>query len=315
MIPLSFWIGFHVALLVFLALDLGVFHRRPGEIGLREAAIWSVVWIVAALAFNAGVYRYLGPERGLEFFTGYFIERTLSIDNIFVFVVVFSFFAVPPAHQHRLLVWGILGALVFRGVLIAAGAALLERFHWVSLLFGVFILLTGVKFFFHRPEEMNVTGNPMLRLARKLLPVTEEYEGGSFLVKRAGRLMATPLLLVLLVVESVDVAFALDSIPAIFAVTRSPFIVYTSNVFAILGLRASYFLLAGLVPKLRYLSTGLAAVLVFIGLKMLGDYWIPLSTGVSLLIVLMLLGVAVGASLLIPNARAQGDGAAGGGGR
>ncbi|HKM90135.1 MAG TPA: TerC/Alx family metal homeostasis membrane protein [Candidatus Acidoferrales bacterium] len=303
MVPLSFWIGFHGLLLAFLALDLGVFHRAPKPVSLRDAAIWSVVWIVAALAFNAGVYAYLGPARGLEFFTGYLIERALSIDNIFVFVVVFSYFGVPGDHQHRVLFWGILGALGLRGALIAAGAVLLERFHWVNFLFGAFVLVTGVRFFFHRPEKIDVGRNPVLRLARRFLPVTQGYEGGAFLVKRAGGWAVTPLLLVLLVVESVDVAFALDSIPAIFAVTRVPFIVYTSNVFAILGLRASYFLMAALVPRLTYLSAGLAAVLVFIGLKMLGAAWFTMTTGVSLLIVLLLLGAAAGASLLAPAPR------------
>src|SRR5271155_1272377 len=219
MVPLSFWIGFHAVLLAFLAVDLGVFHRTPKEVGIRAAAVWSVVWILAALAFNAGIYFHLGPSRGLEFFTGYLIERALSIDNLFVFVVVFSFFGVPAEHQHRVLFWGILGTLVLRGALIAAGAALVERFHWVNLLFGAFVLATGVRFFFHRPEKIDVGRNPVLRLARRFLPVTEGYEGGAFVVKRAGRWAITPLLCVLLVVESVDVAFALDSIPAIFAVT------------------------------------------------------------------------------------------------
>jgi tellurite resistance protein TerC len=312
MVPLSFWIGFHLAVFVFLAVDLGVIHRSPGEIHLREALVWSIVWIGAALAFNAGIYRYLGPERGLEFFTGYLIERALSIDNIFVFIVVFSFFGVPAVHQHRVLFWGILGALAFRGALIAAGAALLVRFHWMTFLFGAFLLITGVRLFFRRPEQIDVGRNPVLRLARRLLPVTEGYEGGAFLFQRAGRWTATPLLLVLLVVESADVAFALDSIPAIFAVTRSPFIVYTSNVFAILGLRASYFLMAALVPRLRYLSAGLAAVLVFIGLKMLGEPWFALTTGASLLTVVLLLSGAVAASLLAPPARGPRHGAGGG---
>jgi tellurite resistance protein TerC len=300
MVPISFWVGFHVVLFAFLALDLGVFHRNPHEVSTREAAIWSVAWVVVALIFNAGIYRYMGPERGLEFFTGYLIERALSIDNIFVFVVVFSFFAVPAIYQHRVLFWGILGALVFRGILIVAGAALLERFHWLSLVFGAFILITGIRFFFHSPGKMDVGKNPVVRLARRLMPVTDEYAGAAFFVRREGRRVATPLLLVLLLVESVDVAFALDSIPAIFAVTRVPFIVYTSNVFAILGLRASYFLLAAAVPRLRYLGPGLAAVLVFIGLKMLAEPWAPISTGVSLLVVLLLLVVAVAASLLLP---------------
>ena len=300
MVPLSFWFGFHVALLGLLALDLGVFHRAPHEVSFREAAVWSVAWVAAALAFNWGVYAYMGPGRGLEFLTGYLIERALSIDNIFVFVVVFSYFGVPARYHHRVLFWGIIGALLMRGAFIAAGAALLERFQWVNYVFGAFVLITGVRLFFHPPERVDVGRNPVLRLARRLLPVTEGYPNQAFLVRREARWLATPLLFVLLVVESVDVAFALDSIPSIFAVTRSAFIVYTSNVFAILGLRASYFLMAALVPRLSYLSAGLAAVLVFIGLKMLGQPWMEISTGVSLAAVLAILALAVGASLMLP---------------
>ena len=306
MVPLSFWIGFHAVLLVLLGLDLGVFHRRPHEVSFREAAVWSVVWVVVAIAFNWGVYVYLGPRHGLEFFTGYVIERALSIDNIFVFVVVFAFFGVPAEFQHRVLFWGIFGALVMRGAFIAAGAALLARFHWVNYVFGAFVLFTGVRFFFHKPEKVDVGRNPALRLARRLLPVTEGYEGRSFLVKRGGQWLATPLLLVLLVAESVDVVFALDSIPSIFAVTQSPFIVYTSNVFAILGLRASYFLLAALVPRLVYLSAGLATVLVFIGVKMLVEPWMQISIGVSLGVVVSALVLTTVASLLAPSRAAAG---------
>ncbi|HUJ40139.1 MAG TPA: TerC family protein [Candidatus Acidoferrales bacterium] len=298
MVPFPFWIGFHVVLLALLALDLGVFHREAHEVSLGEAAVWSVVWVLVAVAFNWGVYAYLGPQRGLEFFAGYVIERALSIDNIFVFVVVFSYFGVPAVQHHRVLFWGIFGALVLRGAMIAAGAVLLERFQWVNYVFGAFVLVTGVRFFFHRPEKVDVGRNPVLRLARRLLPVTEGYEGSAFLVRRSGRWVATPLLLVLLMVEWVDVAFALDSIPSIFAVTRAPFIVYTSNVLAILGLRASYFLMAALVPRLTYLSAGLAAVLVFIGLKMLGQAWMEVSTGVSLAVVLSILALTAGGSLL-----------------
>ena len=312
MVPLTFWIGFHVALLVLLALDLGVFHRAPHEVSVREAAVWSVVWVLVALAFNWGVYVYMGPERGLEFLSGYLIERALSIDNIFVFVVVFSFFGVPAVQHHRVLFWGIFGALVLRGGLIAAGAVLLERFQWVNYVFGGFVLITGVRFFFHRPEKVDVNRNPVLRMARRLLPVTESYEGNSFVVTRNGRRLATPLLLVLLVVESVDLAFALDSIPSIFAVTRSPFIVYTSNVLAILGLRASYFLMAALVPRLVYLSAGLAAVLVFIGLKMLAEPWMEISTGASLAVVLTALVATAGASLLVPARAPEAGGNKGG---
>jgi tellurite resistance protein TerC len=304
MVTPATWVGFHIALFLLLALDLGVFHRRPHAVTLREAAVWSIVWLGVALAFNAGVYRFLGPERGIEFFTGYLIERSLSIDNILVFVLIFSYFAVPAEYHYRILFWGILGAVVFRGALIAAGALLLAKFHWVTYLFGALVLVSGVRFFFHRPGEIDPERNPVLRMARRLLPVTEGYVAENFLVRRGGRWLATPLLLVLLMIESSDVVFAMDSIPAIFAVTRSPFIVYTSNVFAILGLRASYFLLASLLPRLRYLTIGLAAVLVFIGLKMLGEHWVSVPTGVSLLVVALLLGATLGASLIAAPAAA-----------
>jgi tellurite resistance protein TerC len=305
MVPLSAWAGFHLVLFLFLALDLGVFHPKGRAISLRNAAVWSVFWGLLALAFCAGVYRTLGAERGLEFLTGYLIERALSLDNTFVFAVIFSSFTVPAAFQHRVLFWGILGALAFRGAMIAAGAALLARFEWVSLVFGAFVLLAGVRFFFHRPEKIQMERNPVLRLARRLLPVTGDYQGAHFLVRGPdSRWMATPLLMVLLVVESVDVAFALDSIPAIFSVTRDPFIVYTSNVFAILGLRASYFLVAALLSRLRFLNAGLAAILVFIGVKMLAEPWYRLSIGISLLAIVLLFAVTVACSLGAPAAAA-----------
>lgn len=300
MVPLTFWIGFHVALLVLLALDLGVFHRAPHEVSVREAAMWSVVWVLVALAFNWGVYVYMGPERGLEFLSGYLIERALSIDNIFVFVVVFSFFGVPAVQHHRVLFWGIFGALVLRGGLIAAGAALLERFQWVNYVFGAFVLITGVRFFFHRPEKVDVSRNPVLRLARRLLPVTESYEGNSFVVTRNGRRLATPLLLVLLVVESVDLAFALDSVPSIFAVTRSPFIVYTSNVLAIIGLRSLYFAVSGLMKVFRFLHYGLALVLVLVGLKMIASGRVEIPIAATLGVVAAVLLSSIGLSVAFP---------------
>jgi tellurite resistance protein TerC len=302
MVPFSAWAAFHVALFGFLSLDLGVFHRKNEPVGLRSAALWSCFWVLLALAFAAGVNYTLGPQRGLEFLTGYLIERALSLDNTFVFAVVFSFFAVPAGLQHRVLFWGILGALIFRGAFIAAGVTLLEHFSWLNLVFGAFVLITGVRFFFHRPENIRVERNPLLRLARRMLPVTAEYHGSQFIVRsEPGGWAVTPLLLVLLVVESADVAFALDSIPAIFSVTRDPFIVYTSNVFAILGLRASYFLIAALLARLRFINIGLSALLVFIGLKMLAEPWYRLSIGASLLIVLLLLVGMVAASLLAPG--------------
>ncbi len=301
------WIGFNVFVLGMLALDLGVFHRHAHAVSVREATIWSVVWISLALVFNAGIYFFwdtLVPgselsngEAGLAFLTGYLIEKSLSVDNIFVFALLFSYFAVPAAYQHRVLFWGILGALVMRAALIAAGAALLKEFHWIIYVFGGFLILTGIKMALHREGEIHPEQNPLVRLFRRLMPVTEGYVGDKFFVRKAGALMATPLFLVLLVVESTDLVFAVDSIPAIFAVTKDPFIVYTSNVFAILGLRSLYFMLAGAMSKFHYLKPALAVVLVFVGAKMVlvDIYKIPVAF--SLGVIASILTVAVVASL------------------
>ncbi|HEY3228378.1 MAG TPA: TerC family protein [Roseiflexaceae bacterium] len=280
-----------------LALDLGVFHRAAHEVSLKEAAIWSAVWIALALSFNLVIYLWRGPEVGLQFFTGYLIEKALSVDNIFVFVLIFAAFGVPAVYQHRVLFYGILGALVMRGVLIGLGTALVSSFHWVLYLFGAFLIVTGIKMARHQTTEVHPGQNPLVRLLRRFFPVTAEYAGQHFFVRRDGRRWATPLLLVLLVVESTDLVFALDSIPAIFAITTDPFIVYTSNVFAILGLRALYFLLAGSVRRFAYLQLGLAAVLVFVGVKMvLADlYKIPIA--VSLGVIATILATAIGASI------------------
>jgi tellurite resistance protein TerC len=294
---LPLWIGFHILVFALLALDLGVFQRRARVIPLAEAAVASAVWILLALIFNAGIFMRMGSQHGLDFFTGYVIEYALSADNIFVIAVIFRYFHVPAESQHRVLTWGILGALAMRGGLVAAGAALLDRFSWTLMILGAFVLYTGIHMFFHRPESLNPEKNPVLRLARKMFPLAPSYRAGHFFVREGGRWLATPLLLVLLSVEATDAAFALDSIPAIFAITRFPFIVYTSNVFAVLGLRSLYFLLAGLLPKFRHLSRGLAVVLVFIGVKMLAEKWVPISTGLSLLVVAAVLALSVLASL------------------
>jgi tellurite resistance protein TerC len=292
------WIGFTAFVLAMLALDLGVFHRKAHVVRCREALAWTLVWIALALVFNLLVYQRFGPERGLEFLTGYLIEKALSVDNIFVFVVIFSFFGVPAAYQHRVLFWGIVGALLMRAVFILAGAALLQRFHWIIYLFGAFLVATGVKLLVHRSVEVHPERNPAYRLFRRFVPSVSDYRGQSFTVLENGRRLATPLLAVLVVVEATDVVFAVDSIPAIFAVTADPFIVYTSNIFAILGLRALYFLLAGVVDRFRYLKLGLALVLCFVGLKMLASdvYEVPIR--VSLLVVGGLLAGSIGASLL-----------------
>jgi tellurite resistance protein TerC len=287
------WVAFSVFVLGMLALDLGVFHRKAHEVRVKEALTWSIVWIALALVFNAGIYWKFGSEPALQFLTGYLIEKALSVDNLFVFLVVFSYFSVPKAYQHRVLFWGILGALVFRAIFIALGAVLLAKFHWVMYLFGAILVVTGIRLML-KTEEEHPERNPLFRLFTRFVPSTSSYRGTKFLVKEAGRWFATPLLLVLIAVESTDIVFAVDSIPAIFAITSDPFIVFTSNIFAILGLRALYFLLADVISRFAYLKYGLAAVLVFVGIKMLivEVYKIPilLSLGV---VVLLLAGAAV----------------------
>jgi len=285
-----------------------VFHRHAHKVSIKEATIWSVVWITMAMVFNLGLYlfwdrvspnnSYSNSEAALAFFTGYLIEKSLSVDNIFVFVLIFTFFAVPAIYQHRVLFWGILGALIMRGALIAVGAVLLKEFHWIIYIFGAFLIFTGIRMAIHRNEEMHPEQNPVVKLLRRIIPVAENYEGDHFFIRRAGKLLATPLFLVLLIVESTDLVFAVDSIPAIFAVTNDPFIVYTSNVFAILGLRSLYFLLAGVLDKFYYLKLGLSFVLAFVGTKMVivDIYKIPI--GLSLGVIASILAISVVGSLL-----------------
>jgi tellurite resistance protein TerC len=297
----SLWIGFTVFVLAMLALDLGVFHRKTHAIRMREALAWSSVWIGLALCFNAGIYFLFGPERALEFLTGYMIEKALSVDNLFVFLVLFSYFAVPPSLQHRVLFWGIVGALVMRAGFIMAGAALIQQFHWVIYIFGAFLVFTGIKLLAAREGgNMDPERNLVLRLFRRIMPSVPDYRGARFSVKEAGRRYATPLLTVLVVIEATDIVFAVDSIPAIFAITTDPFIVFTSNIFAILGLRALYFLLAGMIGKFRFLKIGLGMVLVFVGAKMLiaGVLHVPIAA--SLGVVGGLIGLSVAASVLFP---------------
>jgi len=294
------WVGFTVFVLAMLALDLGVFHRRAHAVHVREALLWTLVWISLAMIFNVGVYFWFGSERALEFLTGYVIEKALSVDNIFVFLVIFSYFAVPAALQHRVLFWGILGALVMRAIFIFLGAALLQQFHWVMYVFGAFLLFTGVKLLLQRGSEVHPERNPLFRLFRRMVPSVSDYRGSHFTVVEAGKRYATPLLLVLVAIEATDLVFAVDSIPAVFAITRDPFIVYTSNIFAILGLRALYFALAGVMGRFHYLRVGLALVLAFVGAKMmLTDlYKIPIVA--SLAVVAALLAGSVVASLIRP---------------
>jgi tellurite resistance protein TerC len=294
----ALWIGFTALVLGLLALDLGVFHRQAHVVRFREALAWSVVWVAVALVFNAGLAWFHGAERGLEFLTGYLIEKALAVDNIFVFLVVFATFRVPPAYHHRILFWGILGALVMRAAFIFAGAALLERFHWIMYVFGAFLVATGAKLLVQNEAELHPERNPLFRLFTRVVPSVPAYHGSRFTVVKDGRRHATPMLLVLVCVEAADLVFAVDSIPAIFAVTRDPFIVFTSNIFAILGLRAMFFLLAGVMDRFHFLKVGLALVLAFVGTKMLlADVWkIPI--GVSLGVIGAILGAAVLASWL-----------------
>jgi tellurite resistance protein TerC len=279
------WVGFNLFVLIALALDLGVFHRKAHKITFREAAFGSALWITAALCFGWCVWHWYGSQRGLEFFTGYVIEKALSVDNLFVFLVIFRSFQVPEAVQHRVLAWGILGALVMRGIMIGAGAVLVARFQWILPAFGVFLVYTGLHMIWKREKQVHYEKNPIFRFASSHLRVTKDYRGGSFFLKEGGQLFVTPLLLVLLIVEISDVTFAVDSIPAIFGITRDPFIVYTSNVFAILGLRALYFLLADFLDYFHYLGIGLALVLIFIGAKMVADPWLHISVVLSLSVV------------------------------
>lgn len=298
-VPLEFWIAFNVLVLCLLALDLFVFHRKAHAISAREAAWTSAVWIGLSCLFGGWVWHIRGPGPGLEFFTGYLIEYSLSVDNIFIFVLLFSYFRVPAETQHRVLFWGVLGALVMRGTMIALGSALISQFHWVLYLFGAFLVYTGVNMLLHREEdELNPEKNPFFSYARRHLPLTEGYEGSRFAVRREGRLLFTPLMLVLIMVESTDLIFAVDSIPAIFSVTLDPFIVYTSNICAILGLRSLYFLLARVVHKFVYLKTGLSIVLTFIGCKMLLADLYKIPTGLSLVVVGTVLAATVALSLL-----------------
>ena len=296
------WIGFNVFVLVMLALDLGVFHRKAHVVSLKESLSWTVVWIALAMVFNLGVWHYSGSQRALEFFTGYLIEKSLSVDNVFVFALLFSYFAVPSVYQHKVLFWGILGALIMRAIMIALGAVLITKFAWIIYVFGGFLILTGIKMIVKREEEIHPERNPVVRWFKKLMPVTPDYRGDKFFVRENGVRMATPLFVVLLLVELSDVIFAVDSIPAIFAVTTDPFIVYTSNVFAILGLRSLYFALAGVMDKFHYLKVGLGVVLTFVGVKMILAHtaW-KIDTLVSLAVILMILATSVVLSLIRPR--------------
>lgn len=297
------WVAFNAAVLAVLAIDLGLFNRRAHDVSVREAATWSAIWIALALAFAGWVFHAHGRHAGMEFIAGYLVEYSLSVDNIFVIVLIFSYFGIRGEYQHRVLFWGILGALLMRGAMIALGATLIQRVHWITYLFGAFLLITGLRMLRHDEASVDPDANPIVRLVRRLVPVCGDYHGQQFFIRdsdTAGRVrwMATPLFIVLVVIETMDLVFAVDSIPAVFAVTRKPFIVYTSNIAAILGLRSLYFLLAGAVTKFRYLRFGLATILAFVGVKMLVAGRYPIPTLVSLGVIIGILAATALASAI-----------------
>jgi tellurite resistance protein TerC len=296
-----FWAGFVAFVLSMLALDLGVFHRKAHEVRPKEAATWTLVWVSLALVFAGGLFYFYGREVGLTFLTGYIIEESLSVDNIFVIVLIFEYFRVPKTCQHRVLFYGILGALVMRGVFIGLGAVLIARFEWILYVFGAMLIITGVRMTFKQDDEFNGEENPIVKLVRRFVPITPAYHGKHFFIIENGKRFATPLLLVLILVEFTDLIFAIDSIPAIFGVTKDPFIVFTSNIFAILGLRSLYFLLAAVVDRFHLLKYGLALILTFVGVKMLGEEFFHLDIVVSLAIILGILALSVIASIIWPR--------------
>jgi tellurite resistance protein TerC len=296
-----FWVGFIAFVLAMLALDLGVFHREAHEVRPKEAGIWTAVWVALALLFACGLYLLSGRHVALTFLTGYVVEEALSADNIFVMVLIFEYFRVPKLCQHRVLFYGILGALVMRGLFIAVGAALIAKFHWILYLFGAMLVVTGIRMGIKSDEEFDGEQNRIVRAARRLLPFSNDYHGKNFFVVEAGRKLATPLLLVLILVELTDLVFAIDSIPAIFGVTTDPFIVFTSNIFAVLGLRSLYFLLAAVVDRFHLLKYGLALILSFVGFKMLSERFIEIDIALSLSIILGVLALSITASLVWPR--------------
>lgn len=293
------WIGFNIFILILLTIDLVVFSRRPHEIRIREALVWSGVWIAIALLFNVGVYIWLGHLAALQFFTGYLIEKSLSVDNLFVFLLLFTYFKVPSKYQHEVLYWGIIGALILRGSLILLGSALIQRFHWILYVFGLFLVITGIRMAFGNDEDdVHPERNIVVKFFKRFFPVVPDYHEQHFFVRIGRKRYATLLFIVLIVVETTDLVFAVDSIPAVFAVTRDPFIVYTSNVFAILGLRSLYFALAGMMNMFYYLRLGLSVVLTFVGLKMIAEPFIDVPIGIALGVVAGVLAASVIASLI-----------------
>jgi tellurite resistance protein TerC len=301
------WTVFGVLIPVMLVLDLGVFHRRAHAVKVKEALIWSSVWISLALLFCLGIYLLIGPEKALNFITGYLVEKSLSVDNLFVFLLIFTYFSVPANDQHHVLFWGVLGAVVMRGIFIATGLTLLTYLHWIIYIFGAFLIYTAVRLAVEKNKEVHPENNPILRLFRRFVPITRNYHSNKFFIKRNGRRLATPLLLVLVVIETTDVVFAVDSVPAILAITQDPFIVYTSNIFAIMGLRALYFALVGVIQKFYYLHYGLAAILAFLGFKMLVTDFIEIPVMASLGVICGILIIAALCSLYKPRKKSDGE--------
>jgi tellurite resistance protein TerC len=299
------WIIFSVSVFVLLALDLGIFHRKSHEIGIKEAMIWSLIWLAVAVVFNIIVYLWHGQDTAMEFAAAYIVERSLSVDNLFVFLLIFSYFKVPAAHQYRVLFWGILAALVLRAIFILTGITLIQTFHWLIYLFGAFLIYTGIKIAMKKEDdEADLSQNCVLRICKRFLPTTEAYDGGKFFSRNGGKFLVTPMFLVLLVVETSDLIFALDSVPAVLGVTLDPFVAYTSNIFAILGLRALYFALAGCMLMFRFLSGGITVILIFVGAKMLVSGFYEVPVGIALGVIVLVLAAAIGLSVLIPAQKA-----------
>ncbi len=299
-VSILFWLGFHLFIFLMLALDLGIFNRKEHKVPVSEALTWTAVWISLALLFNVFVNFRFGKVQALEFLTGYLIEYSLSVDNIFVFILIFSYFAVPDKYQHRILFWGILGALIMRGIFIFAGVALINRFHWIVIIFGAFLVFTGFRMLFQKDVQYEPEKNPLVKFFRKLLPMTDELHGNRLFIRQNRRTLATPLFLVLVIIESSDLIFAVDSIPAVLAISQHTFIVYTSNIFAILGLRSLYFAISGIMGYFRFLKVGLAFVLTFVGLKMLASFiGIEIPIYLSLAVIILLLLISILASVVI----------------
>lgn len=298
---LIFWIGFNVFVLIMLGLDLGVFHKKVHEVNIKEASAWSLVWITLAFIFNGFIYFQFGEQKAVEFLTGYLIEKSLSVDNIFVFVLVFGYFHIPSKYQHKVLFWGILGALIMRVIFIFAGVALIQQFHWTIYIFGAFLVFTGIKMITQKDKKIEPENNPVIKFARKIFNVTGELHGDKFFVKLENKKFVTPLFLVLILIEVTDLIFAVDSIPAILAITQDQFIVYTSNVFAILGLRSLYFALAHIVHRFIYLSYGLAIILIFVGIKMIIVDIFKIPVFISLIIIAAILSISIILSILKTN--------------